>query len=96
MGQGANPAPTTSTGLTRCTDDAFLERLARLATAPPSDQAPPLVTYTEEVSENGAVVHATPEFRAWMRSRYPGYGAGSHGEVRAPSRPTKGKGPVTF
>ena len=82
----------TSRGSRTSTNDELLERLARLATTPQTDETPPLVTYTETPTENGAVVSATPEFRRWMRSRYPGYGTGSHGEVSAPSSPSKGVG----
>ena len=72
------------------------DRLEHLAFSPRPEGGPPLETYTTATSEHGEIYRATPEFRAWMRSSYSGYGAGSHGEVSAPSRPTKGKGPVTF
>ena len=74
------------------------ERLERLAfgARPEGHNAPPLETYTTTTSEHGEIYRATPDYVRWMRSRYPGYGAGSHSEVSAPSRPTEGKGPVTF
>ena len=85
-------ATPTCSGSRSFTNDDLLERLARLATAPKTDETPPLVTYTETATENGVVVSATPEFRRWMRSRYPGYGTGSNGEVSAPPSPPKGVG----
>lgn len=67
--------------------DDLLERLARLATTEPPEGRPPLETYTTTPTANGDVFRATPEFRAWLRSRYRGYGVGDHGAVEAPSPP---------
>ncbi len=72
-------------------DDLF-ERLARLATTEPPEGRPPLETYTTTPTAHGDVFRATPEFRAWLRSRYRGYGVGDHGAIEAPSPPTQAVG----
>ena len=91
-GQEVSPAPTTSTGLTRCTDDGLANRLEHLAFAPRPEGCPPLETYTTTSTEHGEVYRATAEYVRWMQSRYPGYGVGDHGEVPAPRRQTEGVG----
>ena len=70
-------------------------RLEHLAFAPRAEGGPPLETYTTTSTEHGEIYRANPEYVRWMRSRYPGYGAGSHSEVTAPGRPSAGAG-VTF
>ena len=91
----ASPAPTTSTGLTRCIDDSMANRLEHLAFAPRPEGGPPLETYSTTTTEHGEVYRATADYVRWMRSRYPGYGTGSHSEVTAPSRPIEGAGKPT-
>ena len=68
------------------------DRLEHLAFAPRPEGGPPLETYTTTTTEHGEVYCATDAQRAFMRSRYPGYGVGNHSEVAAPSRPTEGAG----
>ena len=68
-------------------EDDLLERLARLATTEPPAGRPPLETYTTTPTAHGDVFSATPEFRAWLRSRYRGYGVGDHGAVEAAGPP---------
>jgi hypothetical protein len=65
------------------TDDLF-ERLARLATTEPPEGRPPLETYTTTPTANGDVYRATDAYRAWLRSRYRGYGVGDHSAVTPP------------
>ena len=65
------------------TDDLF-ERLARLATTEPPEGRPPLETYTTTPTANGDVYRATDAYRAWLRSRYRGYGVGDHSAVAPP------------
>ena len=74
MDQGASPAPTTSTGLTRCIDDELLERLAKLATTPRGLDSAPLTTYTTTSTEHGEIYTATREYVDWLRRKVPGYG----------------------
>ena len=71
MVPGVSHALTTSTGLTRCTDDGLLERLARLATSGPVPGAPPLDLYRTETGEHGEIYIATHEYREWFRRTYP-------------------------
>jgi hypothetical protein len=65
------------------THDLF-ERLARLATTEPPEGRPPLETYTTTPTANGDVYRATDAYRAWLRSRYRGYGVGDHSAVTPP------------
>ena len=60
-----------SSGLRRLDSDDLLERLARLATADPPANAPPLHLYRTETGEHGEVYIATHEYRAWFRRTYP-------------------------
>ena len=70
-------------------DDDLLERLAYLATTEPPAGRPPLVTYTTTPTAHGDVYRATPEFRAWLRSRYPGYGGLDPVPVPPPRPPSE-------
>ena len=76
-------------------EDDLLERLARLATTEPPAGRPPLETYTTTPTAHGDVFRATPEFRAWLRSRYRGYGVGDHGAVEVVGPPPKALGGTT-
>jgi hypothetical protein len=85
---GGTPAGAalSSSGLTAVggvSDDLF-ERLARLATTEPPEGRPPLETYTTTPTANGDVYRATDAYRAWLRSRYRGYGVGDHSAVTPP------------
>ena len=85
---GGTPAvaASSSSGLTAVggvSDDLF-ERLARLATTEPPEGRPPLETYTTTPTANGDVYRATDAYRAWLRSRYRGYGVGDHSAVTPP------------
>ena len=85
---GGTPAgvASSSPGLTAArevTDDLF-ERLARLATTEPPEGRPPLETYTTTPTAHGDVYRATDAYRAWLRSRYRGYGVGDHSAVTPP------------
>ena len=71
------------TALGASSDDLF-ERLARLATTEPPEGRPPLETYTTTPTANGDVYRATYAYRAWLRSRYRGYGVGDHSAVTPP------------
>ena len=94
-GPGASTASATSTGLTRCTNDEFLERLAKLATTPRGPDSAPLTTYSTASTEHGEVYTATREYIDWLRRKVPGYGVeGSVGRP-TPSRTTGGEG-MTF
>ena len=86
-----------STRLKGFKDDDLLERLAYLATTEPPEGRPPLETYTTTPTAHGDIFRATPEFRRWLRSRYPGYGVGDHGAVEAlgtPHQAVGGEGPL--
>jgi len=72
--------------------DDLLERLAYLATAEPPAGRPPLETYTTTPTAYGDVFRATPEFRAWLRSSYRGYGVGDYAAIEAPSAPPQAVG----
>jgi len=85
---GGTPAvaASSSSGLTavgEASNDLF-ERLARLATTEPPEGRPPLETYTTTPTANGDVYRATDAYRAWLRSRYGGYGVGDHSAVTPP------------
>jgi len=71
------------TAVGKASNDLF-ERLARLATTEPPEGRPPLETYTTTPTANGDVYRATNAYRAWLRSRYRGYGVGDHSAVEAP------------
>ena len=95
MAPGAKPAPTSSTGMTRFTDDGFLERLAKLATTPRGPDSAPLTTYTTTSTEHGEVYKASREYVDWLRRKIPGYGVeGSVGQS-TPSG-TAGREGMTF
>ena len=70
----AKPAPISSTGMTRCIDDDFLERLARLANQDLSGDRAPIDTYTTTSTEHGEIYKATRQFVDWLRRQIPGYG----------------------
>ena len=91
-GPGAKHAPTSSSGLTRLTDDGLADRLKHLEESPRSGGGPPLETYTTTPTEHGEVYRATDDFKRWMQSSYRGYGVGDHGEVPAPRREAQGVG----
>ena len=95
----AHPAGDTWTNglkpLSGSTGDDLFERLARLAIAEPPEGRPPLETYTTSPTAHGDVFRATPEFRAWLRSRYRGYGSGDHSAVQAPGAAPKAAGGTT-
>ena len=80
---GAKPALTSSSGLTRFTDDELFERLAKLATAPRGPDSAPLTTYSTASTEHGEVYTATREYIDWLRRKVPGYGV--EGEVSRPA-----------
>ena len=61
-------------------------RLIELAFAERGADAPPLDLYRTEAGPHGDVVRATPEFVAYMRRAFPGYGERVPGHVPAPSR----------
>jgi len=96
MDPGASPAPITSTGLTRCTNDEFLERLAKLATTPRGPDSAPLTTYRTTSTEHGEIYQATREYVDWLRRKVPGYGVEGAVSVPAPSRTAPGTGEITF
>ena len=95
MGPGASPAPITSTGLTRCINDQFLERLAKLATTPRGPESAPLTTYTTTSTEHGEVYTASREYVDWLRRKIPGYAVESSVSRPTPSCTTGGEG-MTF
>ena len=61
------------------------ERLIELAFAERGADAPPLDLYRTEAGPHGDVVRATPEFVAYMRRAFPGYGERVPGPVPTPS-----------
>ena len=94
-GPGARPVPTSSTGLTRCTNDEFLERLAKLATTPRGPDSAPLTTYSTTSTEHGEVYTATREYIDWLRRKVPGYGVEGSVSRPTPSCTAGGEG-MTF
>lgn len=62
------------------------DRLIHLAHAERGDDAPPIDLYRTTPTEHGELVTATPEFVAYMRRKFPGYGVGVHGSLPAPRR----------
>ena len=80
-GQGS--ARPSSSGLTRCTSDDLLERLATLATTPRGPDSAPFTTYTTTSAEHGEVYTATREYVDWLRRQIPGYGV--EGAVSRPA-----------
>ena len=62
------------------------DRLIHLAHAERGADAPPIDLYRTTPTEHGELVTATPEFVAYMRRKFPGYGVGVHGSLPAPSR----------
>lgn len=83
-------SPSSWTSLLESLDD----RLIHLAHAERDEGGPPLDLYRTTATEHGVVVAATPEFVAYMRRTFPGYGGGVHGSLPAPSRqdPPVGEG----
>lgn len=59
--------------------DEFFERLARLATTPRGENAPPLTTYRTTSTEHGEIYQASSEYVDWLRRAFPGYGEQSPG-----------------
>ena len=94
MAPEASPAPTTSTGLTRCTDDDLLRRLLRLADQDLSGDRAPICTYTTTPTEHGEVYQATRQFIDWLRRQIPGYGIESPIGQPAAGRAFGGKGEI--
>ena len=66
-------------------------RLIELAFAERGANAPPLDLYRTEAGPHGDVVRATPEFVAYMRRAFPGYGERLPGHVPAPCEPASSK-----
>ena len=95
-GPGASPVPTTSIGLTRCTDDELLERLAKLATTPRGPDSAPVTTYTTTSREYGEVYKASREYVDWLRRKIPRYGVEGAVSLPTPSRTAGGAGEMTF
>ena len=91
-----NPAPTSSTGLTRFTNDELFERLAKLATSPRRSTAAPLETYTTTSTEHGEVYAATREYIDWLRRKIPGYGIESEVSGSTASGTSRGTGEIDF
>ena len=87
---GAAGSSTSWTSLLEVMDD----RLIHLAHAERPEGGPPLDLYRTTPTEHGDVVTATPEFVAYMRRTFPGYGVGVHGSLSAPRRqdPPVGEG----
>lgn len=87
---GGTPAvaASSSSGLTAVAKglEGLDDRLIHLAHAERGDDAPPLDLYRTAPSEHGELVTATPEFVAYMRRKFPGYGVGVHGSLPAPRR----------
>ena len=79
---GVGGSPTSLISLLEGIDD----RLIHLAHAERGEDAPPLELYRTTPSEHGDVVTATPEYVAYMRRTFSGYGAGVHGALPAPRR----------
>ena len=75
-------------------------RLIELAFAERGADAPPLDLYRTEAGPHGDVVRATPEFVAYMRRAFPGYGECVPGHVSAPREPAPPEGgkdePIDF
>lgn len=98
-GQTANeesPVTTTCNGLKVCTNDDFLERLARLATTPRGPDSAPLQTYRTASTEHGEIYTATSEYVNWLRRKIPGYGDGGSVTRAASSRTAPGEGEIQF
>ena len=91
---GGSPALTTSTGLTRCTNDELLERLARLATTPRGPNSAPLQTYRTTSTEHGEIYTATREYVDWLRRQVPGYGVEGAVSRTAAGRTFGGEGEI--
>ena len=62
------------------------DRLIHLAHAERGADAPPIDLYRTTATEHGELVTATPEFVAYMRRKFSGYGVGVHGSLSAPGR----------
>ena len=87
---GGTPAVggSSSSGLTAVAKglEGLDDRLIHLAHAERGDDAPPIDLYRTTPTEHGELVTATPEFVAYMRRKFPGYGVGLHGSLPAPCR----------
>ena len=87
---GGTPAVgvSSSSGLTALAKglEGLDDRLIHLAHAERGDDAPPIDLYRTTPTEHGELVTATPEFVAYMRRKFPGYGVGVHGSLPAPRR----------
>lgn len=81
-------AASSSSGLTALAKglEDLDDRLIHLAHAERGADAPPIDLYRATPTEHGELVTATPEFVAYMRRKFPGYGVGVHGSLPAPSR----------
>ena len=71
------------------------ERLISLAFAERGAAAPPLDLYRTEAGPHGDVVRATPEFVAYMRRTFPGYGERVPVPLPAVGEPAPPKGGTT-
>ncbi len=89
---GPEPASTSSIGLTRCTSEDLLERLAKLATTPRGPDTAPLTTYRTTSTEHGEVYTATREYVDWLRRKIPGYGVEGTVSRPAPRSSAGGEG----
>ena len=87
---GGTPAAvaSSSSGLTAVAKglEDLDDRLIHLAHAERGADAPPIDLYRTTPTEHGELVTATPEFVAYMRRKFPGYGVGVHGSLPAPRR----------
>ena len=84
-----------SSGLRRLDSDDLRERLARIQTADPPANAPPLDLYRTETGEHGEVYIATHEYRAWFRRTHPRAGVLSDCPRPAPGGDAQGSGKET-
>ena len=91
---GPELASTSLNGLTRCTSDELLERLAKLATTPRGPDSAPLTTYTTTSTEHGEVYTATREYVDFLRRKVPGYGVQGAISSSAPGRAFGGTGEI--
>jgi hypothetical protein len=84
---GESKSPTSLSTLLGGIDD----RLIHLAHAERGNAGPPLHLYRTTSTPHGDVVTATPEFVAYMRRAFPGYGGGLLGTVAV----ARGEAPAT-
>ena len=94
-GLGAKPVPTSSIGMTRCTDEWYTAKCEELKATPRGSDSAPLTTYTTTSTEHGEVYKASREYVDWLRRKVPGYGVESEVCRPAPGGTTGGEG-MTF